>query len=78
MLLGIWSRTDDKALADVKEAVNADYIARSFQEAAAIILEEATAGHRTQPIIQSTPTAKPELVRQLVAKDSVQGSATEH
>jgi predicted PurR-regulated permease PerM len=78
MLLGVWSRTDDKALADVKEAVNADYIARSFQEAAAIILEEATAGHRTESNIQPTRAAKPELVRQLVAKDSVQGRATEH
>jgi hypothetical protein len=71
-LLGVWSVSDQKALTDLKEAVNADYIARSFHEAASIILEEATAGHRTKLNIQPTPAAKTEL--HLVAKES----ATEH
>jgi hypothetical protein len=62
-LLGVWSVTDDKALADLKEAVNADYFARSFHEAAAIILEEATAGHRTESGV------KPGLVRHLVVEE---------
>ena len=44
ILLGVWSVDDDKALTDLKEAVNADYVARSFHQAAVIILEEATAG----------------------------------
>ena len=42
-LLGVWSAPDEKALNDLKEAVNADYVARTFHQAAAIILEEATA-----------------------------------
>jgi predicted PurR-regulated permease PerM len=58
ILLGVWSVADDKALADLKEAVNADYVARSFHQAAAIILEEATAGSRTEPIIQPSLAAK--------------------
>jgi hypothetical protein len=58
MLLGVWSGDNDKALTDLKEAVNADYIARSFHEAAALILEEATAGHRTETNIQPSLAAK--------------------
>jgi len=77
-LLGVWSVSDEKALSDLKEAVNADYMARSFHDAAAIILEEATAGHRIQQNIQPTPGAKPELVRQLVAKESPRGRGIEH
>jgi len=56
ILLGVWSVDDDKALTDLKEAVNADYVARSFHQAAVIILEEAIAGSRTETIIQ-TPLA---------------------
>jgi hypothetical protein len=78
LVLGVWSVSDQKALTDLKEAVNADYIARSFHEAAAIILDEAIAGHRTEANIQPTPAAKPELVRQLVVKESGWGRATEH
>jgi len=73
MLLAVWSVTNDKALADLKEAVGADYIARSFHDAAAIILDEATSGHRTESNIQRAPAAKPELVRQLVTKESARG-----
>jgi hypothetical protein len=58
MLLGVWSGDDDKALTDLKEAVNADYIARSFHEAVALILEEATAGYRTETNIQPSLEAK--------------------
>jgi predicted PurR-regulated permease PerM len=52
ILLGMWSLADDKALDDLKETVKADYVARSFHHAAAIILEEATAGSRTELTIQ--------------------------
>ena len=38
-LLGVWSVSDEKALNDLKEAVNADYVARTFHQAAAIIRE---------------------------------------
>jgi len=43
LLIGVWSAIDDEVLASLKDAANADYTARSFHEAAAIILEEATA-----------------------------------
>jgi predicted PurR-regulated permease PerM len=43
LLLAVWSAVDDKALTALKEAVNADFTARNFHEAAAIVLEEATA-----------------------------------
>ena len=42
LLLAVWSASDDKALNDLKEAVNADYTARTFHQAAAIILQDAT------------------------------------
>jgi len=41
LLLGVWSAIDDKVLAALKEAVNADYAARNFHRAATIVLEEA-------------------------------------
>jgi hypothetical protein len=43
LLLGVWAAKDDKALTDLKDAVNADYVVGSFQQAAAIILQEAIA-----------------------------------
>jgi hypothetical protein len=43
ILLGVWSAANGKPLIDLKDAVNADYVARTFHEAAAIILQEATA-----------------------------------
>ena len=58
MLLGVWSAIDDKALSDLKEAVNADSFARTFHEAAAIILEEATARNLIEAKIQPTLAAK--------------------
>jgi predicted PurR-regulated permease PerM len=58
VLLGVWSAIDDKALSDLKEAVNADYVARTFHEAAAIILEEATAKNLIEAKIQPTLAAK--------------------
>ena len=58
VLLGVWSAIDDKALSDLKEAVNADYVARTFHEAAAIILEEATARNLIEAKIQPTLAAK--------------------
>ena len=58
VLLGVWSAIDDKALSDLKEAVNADYVARTFHEAAAIILGEATARNLIEAKIQPTLAAK--------------------
>jgi hypothetical protein len=58
ILLGVWSAADDKALTVLKEAVNADHIARSFHEAAAIILEEATEGSPTETNVQPSLAAK--------------------
>jgi len=49
LLLGVWSAIDEKALSALKEAVRADYSARSFHEAAAIILEEATVEQHRPP-----------------------------
>jgi hypothetical protein len=57
ILLGVRSAPDDKALTDLKEAVRADYIARTFHQAAAVILEEATAASRTKANVQPTFTA---------------------
>jgi len=51
VLLGVWSAADDEALIDLKEAVNADYVTRSFYGAAAIILEGAATAYR----IKTTP-----------------------
>ncbi|WP_024519298.1 AI-2E family transporter [Bradyrhizobium sp. Tv2a-2] len=42
LLLGLWSAKDDEAGAELKNAVGADDFARSFHQAAAIILQEAT------------------------------------
>jgi hypothetical protein len=42
LLLAVWSDTDEEALRDLKAAMNADYVARTFNEAARIILEEAS------------------------------------
>jgi hypothetical protein len=58
ILLGIWSAADDKALTDLKEAVNADYIARTFHQAAAVILEEATMKYPTETALKPGLAAK--------------------
>jgi hypothetical protein len=58
ILLGVWSAADDKPIIDLKDAVKADYIARTFHEAAAIILQEATAGHRIPANITSLLVAE--------------------
>jgi len=42
LLLGVLSENDGKALTGFKDAVNADYIARSFRQALAIVLKLAT------------------------------------
>ena len=49
LLLGVWSAIDEKALSALKEAVRADYSARNFHEAAAIILEQATVEQHRRP-----------------------------
>ena len=50
LLLGLWSAKDDNAGAELKDAVGADEFARSFHQAAVIILREATTEqeHRTK------------------------------
>ena len=53
ILLGVWSAADEKRLVDLKAAVNADYVARTFHEAADIILKEATAEQRT-PVVTAS------------------------
>jgi predicted PurR-regulated permease PerM len=42
LLLGLWSAKDDQTGAELKDAVAADEFARTFHQAAAIILEQAT------------------------------------
>jgi hypothetical protein len=42
LLLGLWAAKDDEAGAELKDAVGADDFARTFHEAAAIILQRAT------------------------------------
>jgi predicted PurR-regulated permease PerM len=42
LLLGLWSAKDDKAADELKDAVGADGVARTFHEAAAMVLLEAT------------------------------------
>jgi predicted PurR-regulated permease PerM len=46
LLLGLWSAKDEKTGTELKDAVGADNIARTFHEAAAIILQEATTDHK--------------------------------
>jgi predicted PurR-regulated permease PerM len=55
MLLGVWSATDDKSLIELKNAVGADYVARTFHEAGAIILQEAVA---QRPTTEDAPSAQ--------------------
>ena len=57
ILLGVWSATDDKPLIDLKDAQNADYVARTFHEAATIILQQATTG---QPAPANMTSSLPE------------------
>jgi hypothetical protein len=56
ILLGVWSATDDKPLTDLKDALNVDYVARTFYGAASIILQEALAGQR---VPANVPSALP-------------------
>ena len=49
LLLGLWTAADDEAMATLKDAVNADYAVRSFHDAAAFILGEATGRAPLQP-----------------------------
>jgi predicted PurR-regulated permease PerM len=48
LLLGVWSAADDRVLVDLKKAVNADYVARTLHDAAAVILDEAIRSQRTE------------------------------
>jgi predicted PurR-regulated permease PerM len=44
LMLGLWTAVDDAVVANLKEAVNADYAVANFHAAAASIVEEATGG----------------------------------
>ena len=44
ILLGIWSAAYENQLIALRDAISADYTARTFHEAAALILHEATSG----------------------------------
>jgi hypothetical protein len=57
VVLGVWSAADTAPLSDLQKAVNADYVARTFHEAAAIILKEATAEQRIPAEVSSVHTA---------------------
>jgi hypothetical protein len=58
LLLGFGQHLTIRPLDDLKKAVNADYVVRTFHDAAAIILEEATAGQRTKVNIPPVLTVK--------------------
>jgi hypothetical protein len=49
LLLGLWSAKDDKTGNELKDAVGADDVARTFHQAAATILKEATTGYERGP-----------------------------
>ena len=55
LLLAVWSETDEDLLHDLKVAMNADYVARTFNEAARIILGEASGTHL--PRADAPPTS---------------------
>jgi hypothetical protein len=44
LMLGLWTAADEAVLTNLREAVNADYAAANFHDAAASIVEEATGG----------------------------------
>jgi predicted PurR-regulated permease PerM len=48
LLLGLWSVKDDQMGTDLKDAVSADDFARTFHQAAAIIIQEAIACHERE------------------------------
>jgi hypothetical protein len=57
ILLGVWSAAESNTLIELRNTVNADYVARTFHEAAAIILREATTEQPTRANMPSTFTA---------------------
>jgi predicted PurR-regulated permease PerM len=57
ILLGVWSATDEKALEDLREAINADHVARDFHYAAELILQEAAGAPVEAVAVPLTPAA---------------------
>ena len=57
ILLGVWSATDEKALEDLREAINADHVARDFHYAAKLILQEAGGAPVEAVAVPLTPAA---------------------
>jgi predicted PurR-regulated permease PerM len=61
LMLGLWNASDDAALETLRDAVKADYAVRTFHQAAACILEEATHGgllHAGARTAATAPAAK--------------------
>jgi predicted PurR-regulated permease PerM len=54
LLIGLWSVNDDEAGVELKNAVGADDFARTFHQAAAIILEEATTDRQPRSAFAET------------------------
>jgi len=73
LLLGVWAAKDDKALTDLKDAVDADYVTGSFQQAAAIILQKAIVeqGEHVARSVRGADRARPR--RKAVLQDSMKG-----
>jgi hypothetical protein len=69
-MLGLWTATDDAALASLKDAVNADHAVRTFHDGAVLILEEAIGKplqtEERSPATTGAPqiSAHPKLVRE--------------
>ena len=61
LMLGLWNAADDAGLETLRDAVNADYAVRTFHEATACILDEATRGgllHADARAAATTPATK--------------------
>jgi hypothetical protein len=55
LLLGLWCAKDDDTGTELKDAVGADDFARTFHQAAAIILQEATTNQEYRGLRASSP-----------------------
>ncbi len=69
LMLGIWTAADEAAVAELKQAVNADYAVATFHEAAAAAIEEATGNRsaradtrKSAPAEDRPPIGTPKLV----------------
>lgn len=58
LMLGLWSAKDDETGAELKDAVGADEVARTFHQAAAIILQEATTDQELRTMMPARASAQ--------------------